>query len=190
MSVPMQDRSESEREPARNVLGQPMVACSLRPLTGFFGMDAARQAPATRHATWSARSSRRRFLPSASRAETTSRRPGPSTVSVAFSRANAGASACCAGRKRSTRGGPGGHSRSHARGRVAVREHRRSASPCGGARRGVTVHARSSRTSRRLSDCNSTPSELAAMHAPAMVGVITRPMPSKTPAATGSAMTL
>jgi uncharacterized protein (DUF2237 family) len=36
VSVPMQDRRESDREPARNVLGQPMVACSLRPLTGFF----------------------------------------------------------------------------------------------------------------------------------------------------------
>jgi len=27
---------DDSREPARNVLGQPLVACSLRPLTGFF----------------------------------------------------------------------------------------------------------------------------------------------------------
>jgi uncharacterized protein (DUF2237 family) len=30
------DAPELEKEPARNVLGQPLVACSLSPLTGFF----------------------------------------------------------------------------------------------------------------------------------------------------------
>jgi hypothetical protein len=34
MSAP--DAPELEKEPARNVLGQPLVACSLSPLTGFF----------------------------------------------------------------------------------------------------------------------------------------------------------
>jgi uncharacterized protein (DUF2237 family) len=30
------DAPELEKEPARNVLGQPLVACSMAPLTGFF----------------------------------------------------------------------------------------------------------------------------------------------------------
>jgi hypothetical protein len=34
MSAP--EAPELEKEPARNVLGQPLVACSLSPLTGFF----------------------------------------------------------------------------------------------------------------------------------------------------------
>ena len=36
MSAAGEGTHDDSREPARNVLGQPLVACSLRPLTGFF----------------------------------------------------------------------------------------------------------------------------------------------------------
>ena len=36
MSAAGEGAPDDSREPARNVLGQPLVACSLRPLTGFF----------------------------------------------------------------------------------------------------------------------------------------------------------